>query len=85
MCVCVSDIKAINNNNNYVCVCVCVCMCVCIYICKYSYCLLGDVFMVEYYTSRFCLLKCTLYVNVVFVMSSLYSAVSLTQLREHHL
>ena len=52
-------------------------VCVCIYI--YSYCLLGDFFMLKYYTV---VLFVELYVNVVFVTSCLYSTVSLTQVRE---
>ena len=46
----------------------------CIYV--YSYRLLGDIFMLKYYTM---VLFVELYVNVVFVMSCLYSTVSLTQ------
>ena len=53
----------------------CVCVCVC------GYCLIGDNGRLQYL--RFCLLE--MYVNVVFVMRCLYSAVSLTLVREQHL
>ena len=76
MCVCVCACVCV-----CVCACVCVCVCLrmcargcaCVYasICIYSYCLLGDVFMVDYNIVE-------MYVNEHFVTSYLYCAVSLT-------
>ena len=82
VCVCVRERESL-----CACVCVCereresVCMCVCVCIYIYSYCLLGDIFMLKYYTV---VLFVELYLNMVFVMSCLYSTVSLTQFREWH-
>ena len=59
------------------------CVCVCVrarahtrtythaYVCIYNYCLLGDVFIVDYNIVE-------MYVNELFVTSYLYCAVSLT-------
>ena len=59
------------------CVCVCVCVCVCdVYL--NSYCLIGNNDRLQYFK----VLLVEMCVNVVFVMSCLYSTVSLTLVRE---
>ena len=62
-----------------VCVCVWVCVCACVRACvRNDYCLIGDNGKLQYL--RFCLFE--MYISVVFVIRCLYSAVSLTLIRE---
>ena len=76
MCVCVCVCMC-------VCACACVraCVCVCIMLMHTSSCLLGDILW-ENTILKVMLVE--LFVNILFVMSCLYSTVSLTWVREEH-